>query len=109
MRVHGIVEAGAVDLVNFDASEGGGVTEWRRAAEPASRWQHEEPQIAQHPITAVPHGTCVERLADPARDPAWQAMWANRRAIKDGAMEVTRARGFGPALDEDMIRRYRVG
>src|SRR5437667_12607327 len=25
-------EAGAVDLVNFDASEGGGVTEWRRAA-----------------------------------------------------------------------------
>src|SRR5439155_1576846 len=30
--VRRLVEARAVDLVNFDASEGGGVTEWRRAA-----------------------------------------------------------------------------
>jgi D-galactarolactone cycloisomerase len=32
---HGIrrlVDAGAVDVVNYDASEGGGVTDWRRAA-----------------------------------------------------------------------------
>src|SRR5258708_29858537 len=30
--VRRLIAAGAVDLVNFDASEGGGVTEWRRAA-----------------------------------------------------------------------------
>ena len=30
--VRRLIEAGAVDIVNFDASEGGGVSEWRRAA-----------------------------------------------------------------------------
>jgi D-galactarolactone cycloisomerase len=38
----------------------------------------------------------------------WQAMWANRPAIKDGMMPVSPDPGFGLVLDEDMIRRYRV-
>src|SRR5438876_5360950 len=47
--VRRLVEARAVDVVNFDASEGGGVTEWRRAA-PVCRparvqiAHHEEPE-----------------------------------------------------------------
>ena len=111
--VRRLVEAGAVDLVNFDASEGGGVTEWRRAAllcrtAGVEMAHHEEPQIAQHLIAAVPHGTYVECFADPERDPIWQAMWANRPPIKDGMLEVTRDPGFGLILDAGMIRRYRV-
>jgi len=111
--VRRLVEAGAVDLVNFDASEGGGVTEWRRAAllcrtAGVEMAHHEEPQIAQHLIAAVPHGTYVECFADPERDPIWQAMWANRPPIKDGMLEVTRDPGFGLILDASMIRRYRV-
>ncbi len=110
--VRRLVEAGAVDLVNFDASEGGGVTEWRRAAllcraAGVEMAHHEEPQIAQQLIAAVPHGTYVECFADPERDPVWQAMWANRPPIKDGMMEVARDPGFGLILDEAMIRRYR--
>ena len=27
-----LIEANAIDIVNYDASEGGGVTDWRRAA-----------------------------------------------------------------------------
>ncbi|OLA96313.1 MAG: hypothetical protein AUH20_04055 [Candidatus Rokubacteria bacterium 13_2_20CM_69_15_2] len=69
---------------------------------------HEEPQIAQHLLAAVPHGTYVECFADPERDPVWQAMWANRPPIKDGMMEVASDPGFGLILDEGMIRRYRV-
>jgi len=112
--VRRLVEAGAVDLVNVDASECGGVTEWRRAAAlcgaaGVDMAHHEESQIAQHLMAAVPHGTYAECFADPERDPVWQSMWANRPAIKDGTIEVPPDPGFGLVLDEAMIQRYRVG
>jgi D-galactarolactone cycloisomerase len=111
--VRRLVDAGAVDLVNFDASEGGGVTEWRRVAALCSvagvgMAHHEESQISRHLLAAVPHGTYVECFADPERDPIWQTMWANRPAVKDGVIEVSPDPGFGLILDETMIRRYRV-
>ena len=111
--VRRLVEARAVDVVNFDASEGGGVTEWRRAAlvcgaAGVQMAHHEEPQIAQHLLAAVAHGTYVECFADPERDPVWQAMWANRPPIKDGIMQVAQDPGFGLILDEGLVRRYRV-
>ena len=111
--VRRLLEAGAVDLVNVDASECGGVTEWRRAAALCSAAgvdmaHHEESQIAQHLMAAVPHGTYAECFADPERDPVWQSMWANRPAIKDGMIEVSQDPGFGLVLDEAMIQRYRV-
>ena len=110
--VRRLLDAGAVDLVNFDASEGGGVTEWRRAAALCAAAgvqmaHHEEPQIAQHLLAGVPHGTYVECFADPERDPVWQALWANRPAVKDGMLEVAAGPGFGLELDSAMIRRYR--
>ncbi len=113
---HGVrrmVEAGAVDLVNVDASECGGVTEWRRAAAlcrvaGVQMAHHEEPQIAQHLLAAVPHGTYVECFADPERDPMWQAVWANRPAIKDGVMQTAQDPGFGLILDEGLVRKHRI-
>jgi D-galactarolactone cycloisomerase len=69
---------------------------------------HEEPQIAQHLLTSVSHGTYLECFADPERDPVWQAMWANRPAITDGSIELSPDPGFGLLLDEAMVRRYRV-
>jgi D-galactarolactone cycloisomerase len=112
--VRRLVDAGAVDVVNFDASEGGGVTDWRRAAAlcgaaGVQMAHHEEPQVAQHLIAAVPHGTYVECFADPERDPVWQTLWANRPAIKDGVMDVAQDPGFGVILDEGMVSRYRAG
>jgi L-alanine-DL-glutamate epimerase-like enolase superfamily enzyme len=111
--VRRLLDAGAVDLVNFDASEGGGVTEWRRAAALCAQAgvqmaHHEEPQISRHLLAAVPHGTYVECFADPERDPAWQALWANRPSVKDGTIAVSDDPGFGLVLDEALIRRYRV-
>jgi D-arabinonate dehydratase len=108
-----LLDASAVDLVNFDASEGGGVTEWRRAAalcEAAGvkMAHHEEPQIAGHLLAAVPHGTYVECFADPERDPAWQALWANRPSVEDGRFPIPDEPGFGLLLDDALIQRYRV-
>ncbi len=111
--VRRLLDARAVDLVNVDASECGGVTEWRRAAALCSAAgvdlaHHEESQISRHLLAAVPHGTYAECFADPERDPVWQTMWANRPAIKQGMLEVGSAPGFGLALDEAMIKKYRV-
>jgi D-galactarolactone cycloisomerase len=111
--VRRLLDAGVVDLVNFDASEGGGVTEWRRAAALCAEAgvkmaHHEEPQISGHLLAAVPHGTYVECFADPERDPAWQVLWANRPVVKDGTIEISDDPGFGLVLDEALIRRYRV-
>ncbi|MDX2156908.1 MAG: mandelate racemase/muconate lactonizing enzyme family protein [Hyphomicrobiaceae bacterium] len=111
--VRRLLDADAVDYVNVDVSECGGVTDWRRSA--ALCWaagvriaHHEESQIALHLLTAIPHGTYAECFADPARDPVWQSMWANRPAIKGGMMEVPSGAGFGLELDKAMIQRFRV-
>lgn len=107
-----LVDAQAVDLVNYDASEGGGVTDWLRAAglcaaAGLSMAHHEEAQIASHLLAAVPHGTYAECFADPQRDPVWQQMWVNRPPIKGGVMMVASGPGFGIELDQDMVRKYR--
>jgi D-galactarolactone cycloisomerase len=112
--VRRLIEAGAVDIINYDASEGGGVTDWRRAAALAATAgvamaHHEESQISQHLIAAVAHGTCIECFADPERDPVWQSLWVNRPPIKDGMMQVATGPGFGLKLDAAMIAKYRVG
>ena len=111
--VRRLLDAGAVDLVNVDASECGGVTEWRRAAAlcavaSVQMAHHEESQIARHLLAGVPHGTYAECFADPERDPVWQTMWANRPAIKNGTIEVTGDPGFGLILDESLVKKYRV-
>ena len=112
--VRRLVEARAVDFVNVDVSECGGVTEWRRAAAlcraaSVEMAHHEESQIAHQLLAAIPHGTYAECFADPERDPVWQTMWANRPSIENGMMEVPREPGFGLVLDEDVIRRSRIG
>ncbi|MCB1511117.1 MAG: mandelate racemase/muconate lactonizing enzyme family protein [Hyphomicrobiaceae bacterium] len=111
--VRRLIDAGAVDLVNVDASECGGVTDWRRAAALCAASEirmshHEESQIAQHLIGAIPHGAYIECFGDPARDPIWHRMWTNRPALKDGKMAVSQEPGFGIELDPDMLARYRV-
>lgn len=63
--VRDLLSEGAVDVINFDASWGGGPTEWQRVAAlagsyGASMGHHEEGHLAAHLLAAVPHGTYVE-------------------------------------------------
>jgi len=111
--VRRLIDAGAVDIVNFDASEGGGITEWRRAAalcavHGVAVAHHEEPQIATHMLAAIPNGTYVECFPDPVRDPLWERLIANRATIKDGLVTVPEGAGFGLQLDWSLVEKYRL-
>ena len=112
--VRRLLDAGAVDIVNFDASEGGGITEWRRAAAACAlagvrMAHHEEPQIAAHMLGGIPHGICVECFPDPDRDPLFPGLWAEKPRIADGMMQVPDGPGFGIRLDWDAVARHRIG
>lgn len=108
-----LIAAGAVDYINLDASECGGITEWRRVAgmcglHGVKMAHHEEPQIATHMLAAQPHGSYVECFADIERDPLWPQLVANRPPIKNGMIQVPQGPGFDLELDPDFIEKYRV-
>lgn len=103
---------GAVDIVNFDASWGGGPTEWRRVAGLAAAFggqlgHHEEGHISAHLLASVSHGTYVEAFR-PERDPIFWNMIENRPELVDGQFRLPDAPGFGWSLDEGFIARYRT-
>jgi L-alanine-DL-glutamate epimerase-like enolase superfamily enzyme len=107
-----LMEAGAIDVCNFDASWSGGATAWRRMAAVAAvnsveLGHHEEPQVALHLLASQPHGTFVE-VFHPDRDPVWWRLLANRPDVVDGQLQLPSGPGFGWVLDEDVIARYRV-
>lgn len=107
-----LMEGGAIDVCNFDASWSGGYTNWRRMAATARLYSvelghHEEPQIAMHLLASQPHGTYVE-VFTPSRDPIWWNILRNRPEVIDGQLHLTAAPGFGLDIDPDFVARYRV-
>jgi L-alanine-DL-glutamate epimerase-like enolase superfamily enzyme len=107
-----LMEAGAIDVCNFDSSWSGGPTEWRRVAAIAASFgvamgHHEEPHVASHLLASVPHGLFVECF-HPDRDPIWWNLPANRPRLKDGLLELPSAPGLGWELDLDFVERYRL-
>jgi len=107
-----LMEAGAIDVCNFDASWSGGPTVWRRVAAIAHAYDvkmghHEEPQVSSHLIASQSHGT-VSECFHPDRDPFWWNLIANRPALVNGAITLSDAPGFGWDLNWDYIDQYRV-
>jgi D-galactarolactone cycloisomerase len=112
LGVRDLIVEGAIDVSNFDASWGGGPTEWRRVAGLAATFDvqmghHEEAHLSSHLLAAIPHGTFAECFSQP-RDPIWWQMVANRPALVDGALRLPDGPGLGWVLDESFISRYRV-
>ncbi len=107
-----MMAAGAIDICNYDASWGGGPSEWRRIAALAASFDvqlghHEEAQVASHLLASQPHGTYVEAFS-PARDPIFWKMIENRPALVDGQFQLPDRPGLGWVLDESFIEKYRV-
>ncbi len=107
-----LMEAGSIDVCNFDASWSGGPTAWRRTAAIAGTYDvqmghHEEPQVSAHLLASVPHGTYAECF-HPDRDPFWWSLVANRPALAGGSLRLPDAPGLGWALDWDYISRHRL-
>jgi D-arabinonate dehydratase len=106
-----LMQAGAIDICNFDASWGGGVTEWRRVADIAASFnvavaQHIEPQIGAMLAAGVPHGAHVECFL-PWRDPFYYNLIANQRPFRNGRYPLPSAPGWGVTLDADYLERCR--
>lgn len=107
-----LMEHGAIDVCNFDASWSGGYTNWRRMAAAAHLYSvelahHEEPQVAAHLLASQSHGTYLE-VFHPDRDPIWWQMIANRPELIDGRLALPTAPGLGWELDREFIEHYRV-
>jgi D-galactarolactone cycloisomerase len=107
-----LMEAGAIDVCNLDASWSGGCTSWLRMAAIAHVYSvelahHEEPQAAVHLLASQPSGTYVE-VFHPDRDPIWWNLIANRPPVVDGEMVLPQAPGFGWELDWDFAALHRV-
>lgn len=103
---------GAIDFCNFDASWGGGPTEWRRVAGMASAFgvtmaHHEEPQVSAHLLASIPHSACLE-VFHPDRDPLFYDLVANRGKFEDGFYRVPQGPGWGLELDEGVIKKARA-
>lgn len=110
--VRELLDSGSIDVCNFDASWGGGPTEWRRVAGLAMGYNvqmahHEEPQVAAQLLASVPHGTYLECF-HPDRDPLFWNLIANRPSAVDGRYTVPPGPGLGLELDVDYIERHRV-
>jgi D-galactarolactone cycloisomerase len=107
-----LMEAGAIDVCNFDASWSGGPTAWRRVAAIAASYDvqmghHEEPQVSTHLLASVPHGTYAECF-HPDRDPFWWTLVTNRGELTDGELTLSDRPGLGWELDWDYIKRHRL-
>jgi D-galactarolactone cycloisomerase len=107
-----LMQSGAIDVCNFDASWSGGYTNWRRMAAAAHLYSvelahHEEPQIAAHLLASQPHGTYLE-VFHPDRDPIWWQLIANRPLLVDGTLALPTGPGLGWELDREFIEHYSV-
>lgn len=107
-----LIDAGAIDVCNFDASWGGGPTAWRNVAAHASLYgvemgHHEEGHIALHLLASVSNGTYVEAF-HPDRDPVFWNLLANRSDLVEGNLPLPQGAGFGWELDASFIEKYRV-
>ncbi|WP_282769859.1 mandelate racemase/muconate lactonizing enzyme family protein [Saccharomonospora viridis] len=108
-----LMTAGAIDLCNFDATWGGGPTEWRRVAALASSFgvevmQHLEPQIGAMLSAGVGNGRYVEVML-PWRDPFFYRLIADmpERPFVDGRYRLPDKPGWGMTFDEDYLEFVR--
>lgn len=106
-----LIERGAVDVINFDATWGGGITGWRKVAGYAQLrdvrvGHHSECHLSVHLLTTVPDPGFVE-IYQPDRDPVWYGL-VEPLPIRDGCMQAPSAPGLGLELDPNFVRRFRV-
>lgn len=108
-----MITEGSVDYLIIDSTWAGGLTTWRKAAVLAELYHiplaaHHDPQIHVHAQAASPTGYILESFADPARDPLWFELFAERPTIVDGHMALPEAPGLGLELRQETLEKYGV-
>lgn len=106
-----LIESGAVDYIQFDATKFEGVTGSREivAAAEAARISfipHHDPQIHAHLVAASPAGFMCESHADPERDPVWFELFEGGPELKEGWLHLSERPGFGVELNEAAMKKW---
>ena len=107
-----LMAAGALDICNFHAGYGGGVSEWRRVAGMAQCFGLQlahtgEPQLSIQLMAAYANAICLE-VYHPDRDPLFYRSPIDPASIIDGFCEVPDRAGWGLEMDAAYIKRYTV-
>lgn len=105
-----LVSESSVDVLNFDATLGGGPTAWRKVAASAGlqgvqMGHHEEPHVAMHLLASVPNGGCLEGF-HPDLDPVWYQMISNTPPLEDGTLRLPNGPGFGIEFDDQFVSEH---
>jgi D-arabinonate dehydratase len=103
--------ADAIDICNFDASWGGGPTEWRRVATLAACFkvgmmQHIEPQIGLMLVGGAANGRFGEVML-PWRDPFFYSLIADQKPYRQGVYTLPAKPGWGMSFDPDYLAHAR--
>ena len=103
-----LMTAGAIDICNFDASWGGGPTEWRRVAALAQSFnvgvtQHIEPQIGAMLVAGARNGTFAEALL-PWRDPFFDKLIADQKPYSRRKISASGPAGLGLVVRHRLSR-----
>jgi L-alanine-DL-glutamate epimerase-like enolase superfamily enzyme len=103
-----LVENGGIQVLQFDCTRAGGVTDWLKVAAHASAHgvlmaPHHDPQLHGHLLAAVPNGHVQEVFPNAARDPLWDRLFAHRPSVHDGRLHLEERPGLGIELDRDAL------
>jgi L-alanine-DL-glutamate epimerase-like enolase superfamily enzyme len=107
-----LLEQRAIDIMQFDGTKNGGITEWRKIAGMCSMYHvevapHHDPQIHGHIVAAMPNGLTVESFHNPERDPLWPDLYAECARLEGGMLYLSERPGLGISFNEEFIRKYR--
>ncbi|MCH2212672.1 MAG: mandelate racemase/muconate lactonizing enzyme family protein [Fuerstiella sp.] len=111
-----LIRAGAVDIVQPDASRCGGISEVRRVAELAKTaglrvaphtWSDAVTITANaHVVASIDHGLTVEM--DQTGNPFVEQLLVEPPEVRDGQLTLSSAPGLGIELNQSTIDRYRL-
>jgi L-alanine-DL-glutamate epimerase-like enolase superfamily enzyme len=105
------LELEGVDILQYDATVGGGLSEWRRVAAMAQHYHvpmapHHDPQIHMHVVAAIPNGLTLEAFPNAKRDPLWADLVDDKPLIEKGRLHLPDRPGLGYTLSEAALQRY---
>ena len=111
-----LIRAGALDIVQPDASRCGGITEAKRVADLAQTaglrvaphsWSDAVAITANaHVVAALPHGVTVE--VDQTGNPFVEELLVEPLSVRDGQLSLSKAPGLGIELNANVLNRYRL-
>jgi len=107
-----LIESESVDIINYDASWGGGPTPWHKIASLADvnnieMVHHEEPHLAMHLLASVPNALFIEGF-HPDLDPIFFEMVENTPTIEGGEIHLPDAAGLGIEIDDSFVDAHAV-